>query len=309
MTVFSVTDAAFEGFRLTWEKPKTLLIWTGFFLGVNLLIPIALFATGLNTSMAALETSLGESSVDSEVVVRSFVALAPLYALLIPVGLSVQAMIAGAVFRLVLSPEESRRHPVQFGIEEFRLVFLNVIYVFLAMGALIVASFIGGIIGAIASAFFPNEVIGNIIGFIIFSTLCIFAIRMSLGQVMTFAEGKLCVFESWSKTKNIVTSMLLTYMIAITSILVVYILLMIILTVLITIFSGGDFLAFIEKIRHFLKTGVIIEPDMNSFSSFFTPGQISMLVFGSLTSAVFNAVMSAPAAVIYREIRAQDALR
>lgn len=98
-------------------------------------------------------------------------------------------------------------------------------------------------------------------------------------------------------------------MIAITSILVVYILLMIILTVLITIFSGGDFLAFIEKIRHFLKTGVIIEPDMNSFSSFFTPGQISMLVFGSLTSAVFNAVMSAPAAVIYREIRAQYALR
>ncbi len=34
-----------------------------------------------------------------------------------------------------------------------------------------------------------------------------------------------------------------------------------------------------------------------------------MILFGSLTSAVFNAVMSAPAAVIYREIRAQDALR
>jgi len=46
MTVFSATDAAFEGFRLTWEKPKTLLIWTGFFLVVNLLMPLALSASG-----------------------------------------------------------------------------------------------------------------------------------------------------------------------------------------------------------------------------------------------------------------------
>ncbi|MCA3709177.1 MAG: hypothetical protein INF02_05170 [Phenylobacterium sp.] len=48
---------------------------------------------------------------------------------------------------------------------------------------------------------------------------------------------------------------------------------------------------------------------MTSLQAFFSPGQVLMILFGSLTSAVFNAVMSAPAAVIYREIRAQDALR
>jgi hypothetical protein len=50
MTVFSATDAAFEGFRVTWEKPRTLLIWTGFFLVVNLLMPLALFGLGLGNA-------------------------------------------------------------------------------------------------------------------------------------------------------------------------------------------------------------------------------------------------------------------
>ena len=131
MTVFSATDAAFEGFRLTWEKPKTLLIWTGFFLVVNLLMPLALFGLGLNTQMAALEEVSRNPSPDPDVAIESMAALAPVYAILLPAGLVVQAMIAAAVFRLVLDPEDSRVHPVQFGAEEARLIVLALAYTLL----------------------------------------------------------------------------------------------------------------------------------------------------------------------------------
>jgi hypothetical protein len=51
-----------------------------------------------------------------------------------------------------------------------------------------------------------------------------------------------------------------------------------------------------------------MNPDMTSLQTFFSPGQVLMILFGALTSAVYNAVMSAPAAVMYREIRAQGAV-
>jgi len=51
--------------------------------------------------------------------------------------------------------------------------------------------------------------------------------------------------------------------------------------------------------------GQLTRPDMSSFGAFFSPVRVLMLVFWAFTLAVFYPVMSAPAAVIYREIRAR----
>ena len=299
MTVFSATDAAFEGFRLTWEKPRTLLIWTGFFLAVNLLMPLALFGLGLNTQMAALEEASRNPSPDPDVALESMVALAPLYAILLPVGLVVQAMIAAAVFRLVLDPEDSRVHPVQFGAEEARLIVLALAYTLLFLVAVVAATLVGGMIAGIAAAVGAGRFTGILVSFSLMAGLVYVAVRMSLGPVITFSEGRLAIFDSWAMTRNLVWPILGAYVLAVIAVVIFYLLSLLLAAALTTLLSGGDLGAL----------GRVMSPDMTSLQAFFSPGQVLMILFGSLTSAVFNAVMSAPAAVIYREIRAQDAVR
>ena len=295
MTVFSATDAAFEGFRVTWEKPRTLLIWTGFFLVVNLLMPLALFGLGLNSSLADLEAASANPSNDPSAALESFMSLAPLYGILIPVGLIVQAVIAAAVFRLVLDPEDSRRHPVQFGREEARLIALSLIYTLLFILAVVAVVLVGGIAAGLMGLTGAGPFFGVLIGFALSGLLVYVAVRMSLGPVITFSEDRLAIFDSWRLTQGLFWPMFGTYALAIIAILIFYLLSMVLVAALGAILSGGDVAA----------VGKVMAPDMSSLKAYFSPGQVLMLLFGAFMSAVYNAVMSAPAAVIYRGIRAR----
>ncbi|MFM8375715.1 MAG: hypothetical protein ACKN9P_06595 [Phenylobacterium sp.] len=297
MTVFSAVDAAFEGFRVTWEKPKTLLVWTGFFLVVNLLMPLALFGLGLNGRMAEFEAATANPSQDPTAAMESLAALAPLYAILLPAGLVVQAMIAAAVFRLVLDPEDSRRHPVQFGREEAHLIVLTLAYTLLFTLAVVVAVLVGGIVAGLAAAAGAGPFIGILTGFALMGGLVYVAVRMSLGPVITFSEGRIAVFDSWPLTRGLFWPILGAYVLAIIAVAIFYLLSLVLAAALGALLSGGDLQA----------VGRVMSPDMSSFEAFFSPGQVLMLLFSAFISAIYNAVMSAPSAVIYRQIRARGA--
>lgn len=298
MTVFSATDAAFEGFRVTWEKPKTLLIWTGFLLAVNLLMPLALFGLGLNGRLAELEAASANPSQDPTAALESFAALAPLYAILIPVGLVVQAMIAAAVFRLVLDPEDSRRHPVQFGREEARLIVLALVYTLLFLAAVVGVVVVGAAAAALAGIAGAGPLVGIALGLFLMGLLLYVSVRMSLGPVITFSEGRLAVFDSWNLTRGLFWPIFAAYFLAILAIMIFYLLAMVLVAALGAIMAGGDLEA----------VGRLMTPDMTSLAAFLTPGQVLMILIGAFINAVYNAVMSAPSAVIYREIRARRAL-
>lgn len=296
MTVFSATDAAFEGFRVTWEKPRTLLIWTAFFLVVNLLLPLAIFGLGLNDQMAALEAASSSPGRDPTAELESMAALAPVYAILLPVGLVVQAVIAAAVFRLVLDPEDSLKHPVQFGPEEVRLIVLAIAYTLLFLLTVVAAVLVGGVFAGISGAVGGGPLLGLVIAFGLMGALIYVSVRMSLGPVITFSEGRVALFDSWSLTRGLFWPILGAYALAVIAVLIFYLLSLVLAVALGALLSGGDLTA----------VAGVMRPDMTSLEAFFTPGQILMILFGAFTSAVYNAVMSAPAAVIYREIRGRS---
>jgi hypothetical protein len=85
-----------------------------------------------------------------------------------------------------------------------------------------------------------------------------------------------------------------TYALAVIAVLIFYLLSMVLVAALGALLSGGDVAA----------VGKVMTPDMSSLSAYFSPGQVLMILFSAFMSAVYNAVMSAPAAVIYRGIRA-----
>ncbi|MCA4917317.1 MAG: hypothetical protein IM671_12800 [Phenylobacterium sp.] len=304
MTVFSAVDAAFEGFRVTWEKPKTLLIWTGFFLLVDLLIALVIFGFGLTSQMAQLDAVSSGGALDAAAELELMRSLWPLYVLFIVAGLLVYSVIAGGVFRLVLDPENSRIHPLHLGMEEIRLIGLLLIHTLLLMIIVSAVVVIGGVytaimwsvIGAVGLNFLA-PILGMLSAIVMIFSILYIIIRMSLGPVISFSEKRLSIFDSWNMTKALFFPMLGSYVLAIISFLIFYILSVIIMVCIAAILVGGDLVALRES----------IDTDFTSFRTYFSPIRVLVMVFGAFTLAVFYAVMSAPSAVIYREIRARRA--
>ena len=179
--------------------------------------------------------------------------------------------------------------------QEARLIALSLIYTLLFILAVVAVVMVGGIAAGLFGLAGAGPLFGGLFGFGLSGLLVYVAVRMSLGPVITFSEDRLAIFDSWRMTQGLFWPMFGTYLLAIIAILIFYLLSMVLVAALGAILSGGDIAA----------VGKVMTPDMSSLKAYFSPGQILMILFSAFMSAIYNAVMSAPAAVIYRGIRAR----
>lgn len=291
MTAFSATDAAFEGFRITREKPKILLIWAGFYLIVSFLMPILLVTMG-GQDLMALEAAANDQNADPAAAFQNFLALAPLYAILLPIGLVVQAVLAAAVYRAILRPAETGFGYLRLGADEMRLALLTLIYFVLTLVAVIVVVVVGSVAAGLAYSVLGSPLFGVALGLFFLGLLFFVAVRLSLAPVMTFAEQKISVFESWKLTKGQFWRLVGAYVLAVASVVVVLVLAMVIFMAIAAIAAGGD-IASVSK---------IFTPDLSSVGAYFTVPMIAYTIFGAFLNAFYYAVLVAPAAVAYREL-------
>lgn len=291
MTAFSATDAAFEGFRITREKPRILLIWAGFYLIISFLMPILLVTMG-GQDLMALEAAANSPDADPAAALQNLAALAPMYAILLPAGLAVQAVLAAAVYRAILRPSESSYGYLRLGSDEMRLAVLTLIYFLLTALAVVAVVLVGGIAAGVAYSVMGSPVIGVALGLFFLGLLFFAAVRLSLAPVMTFAEERITVFESWRLTKGQFWKLVGAYALAIASVVVVLMLATVIFMAIAAIAAGGDIAA----------VATIFTPDLSSVGSYFTVPMIAYTIFGAFLNAFYYAVLVAPAAVAYREL-------
>lgn len=291
MTAFSATDAAFEGFRITREKPRILLIWAGFYLIISFLMPILLVTMG-GQDLMALEAAANSQDADPAAALENLAALAPMYAILLPAGLAVQAILAAAVYRAILRPTESSYGYLRLGSDEMRLALLTLIYFLLTALAVAAVVVVGGIAAGVAYSVMGSPLVGVALGLFFLGLLFFAAIRLSLAPVMTFAEQRISVFESWRLTKGQFWNLVGAYALAIASVVVVLMLATVIFMAIAAITAGGDIAA----------VATIFTPDLSSVASYFTVPMIAYTIFGAFLNAFYYAVLVAPAAVAYREL-------
>jgi hypothetical protein len=295
LATFSPTDAAFEGFRITREKPQALMIWAVTYLVVSLVM-----VTGLITYFGPLLTELESLSAAAENDPAQAMALmqkmAPFYAVVLPVGLIVISVWTAAVYRIILRPEDKGFGYLKLGADELRLVLLTLIYVFLAMAFSFVVIFAAGLLAAAAAV--AGGAVAGIMGVLIFlgvmAAFVFVGVRLSLAGPMTFAEQRLRVFGSWALTRGQFWRLLGAYVLSIVLALVVVLLGMVIYAATAAILVGGNLEA----------VGQVFQPDMTSVAAYFTPAMLIYVVFGAFLGAVQNAVVYAPAAVAYRQLNA-----
>jgi hypothetical protein len=213
MPSFSVTAAATAGFGVIARKPLAVIGW-GLALVVALALPALLCIAAMGPDfmvlfqMAAAQPS-GEP--DAELFNRmmrmqsGMMVLNMLYWLW---SSFVSAVLCGAVFRAVLSPEQSAWAYLRVGSRELWLTLLMLVEQVLAMIVVFVVVLLVAVLTAIAGfGGGENGVMAAIVtggaGTIVAAIVLIWlALRLSLALPMTFVDNQFRLFESWTLTKG-----------------------------------------------------------------------------------------------------------
>lgn len=308
---FSATDAALEGFRIGRERPKAMLIWAAASLVISLGSSVAMISLFGGTMTELMEMSQTQSS-DPAAAMEMMGQIGLLYLFILPVALLIFSIFTAAVYRTVLRPSDSAFGYLRLGATELRMAAVIAVLFLLSLvvtvAAVIVIALIGAMIGAAvgmggeggvgAAMIFGVLIVVLYIGMIFVSLA--FWTKFSLAGPMTFAEGRIRIFESWGATKGHFWKLFGCYILA--GVLgVVVSLLGGAISMALMLGLGGDvgsggFLAMMEA----------MQADYTSLAAFFTPAILVNLVVSAVFSALTYAIFLAPPAVAYREIVARN---
>jgi hypothetical protein len=294
---FKVTDAAYEGFRLVRREPKVIAVWALVSLALGVALSAAMAMSGFGRFMSGPQAGTMTPEVLTGFLAGEGVAI---------VGAVVIASVMGAaVYRAILRPDEAPATRLRLGGDELRLMLLSVIMglVFLALTiALMIPIILVAVAVGIGSQSHGEPgagavvgvVLGVLVGYLVLlAGLVFFAVRLSLAGVMTFAERRLRVFDSWRLTRGRFWKLLGCYLLTLLLIIPLYLVMLTVYGGVTFAFMGGDAGRTISEIAR---------PDFSSVASYFSPARTIYLVLVSGLGAVINAVTYAPAAVVYRSL-------
>lgn len=230
MAQHPVSDAAFEGFRVTREHPTAVLLWA-VLLFVSAILTGAILAASPLPGLIAMVNGAAKPGVApmpediqrvSQAMVRQMPALMGPMLEVVLIGMVVQALVQTAVNRAVLQPDAKAFGYLRFGAAELRtfIVLLAVTVLMLAIyfiGALVIAvlsTFLGALGGLVVA-----------VGFLaLVAALVIVAVRLSLAVPATFAARRLAFAESLALTRGRFWPLVGAYVIALVMVVLVLIL-------------------------------------------------------------------------------------
>lgn len=196
---FGPTDAVFDGFRITRQKP-VLLLWLGLVYAVISAITVALAYQSFVELMGFVATIQAGQEPDEALAMQLLGAYGRVIAVALPLSLVASAIIWPAIVRSVLTPEDSRFGYLRLSRDE-----LNTFVVVLALSMVWVAALVlaGAIVGLAALA---GVAFAVLTGLLVFFGLVAFAlwfgVKFSLAVPITVAEKRIAIMDSFRMTKG-----------------------------------------------------------------------------------------------------------
>lgn len=194
MNRFSASEAALEGFRLTRERPGTILAWSGIYAGGMLIIGEVMLSS-LGADALAIARKGQFSPEDAQVLATKLVHSLPAFMLVLLLAVVLISVITGGIYRLVLRPEEPGFLHLRLGPDELRLTLVNL--ALFAIGLLCL------VVGFVAIAVAQQG--GSAVGFIVAPLVALLTIwvgvRLSLTTPMAFKERHISLLAAWELTR------------------------------------------------------------------------------------------------------------
>jgi hypothetical protein len=202
----SIGSAVGAGFSLIGRRPVSVISW-GFFLYFSILILFAIGFLIVGIPVIGKLSELGQNpdpSQVSQVVLQFLIMIWPALLFVVIGGWVLGAMVQGAVYRSILTPDDRGFASLRLGRREFALMLLSLVLIPIVLIVYLVSAIIVGLVAFLASR------IQGAGGPIIIVLFCIlyalvlmwFALKFALAAPMTFAEGRVRFFGSWSLTKG-----------------------------------------------------------------------------------------------------------
>jgi hypothetical protein len=220
MARFSATGAATAGFGVIGRAPLAVLAW-GLVILVTLVGPmVALMWTlapqfiDIVKAMPDPASSSSSGAADSAMMARMMQLQGSMMGVNVVSwvgGALVKAVVAGAVFRAVLQPDQKRWAYLRLGMPELWLGLVTLVQTVLFMMAYFAVVFIGLIVGLIvflvgsAAGDAGKLVAGLLIALVVLAAIGALiwgVLRLSMAGPMSFVESKFLLFESWSFTRG-----------------------------------------------------------------------------------------------------------
>ena len=219
---FSPSEAALEGFQIIGRSPGAILIWALMTLTVWMCgLGLVLFVAGDDI---AHTVQLVLSGHPPPFYASTIVPFRLVELIGGPLSLLAQLLVWTAVLRAVRTPQLKGFGYLRFGRDEFLQLVVRII-VGLLIGSAIIAISIATVIltgiavaaSGVSGAQMEGMVGGSIALVILISVivaLCM-AVRLSLSPAITFAYGRLSLFESWNLTRGLFWPIVGAYFLAV----------------------------------------------------------------------------------------------
>jgi hypothetical protein len=313
MARFSVSGAATSGFGVIGREPVAVLTW-----GVLILLVLVLPYVGLCWAVVpdfvaifkTAASSPGTHDPDPEMMSRIMRMQSKMMLLNLVYwlgGTLVQAVVAAAVFRIVLEPDQKGFAFLRLGAQELWLALVFLVMGVLAYLVCLVAMLAVGILAGLAYVFgamaSPEAGVASCIlvavlaGLVATGAVVWAILRLSMAGPMSFSERKFLLFEAWSLTRGqawpLLGMVLLLGLIVIALEIVVYGV------------AGVGFLAFGAQLIPMFQ-GLADQPPQ-AWARALWPFAAGVAVVGSLLAGPAMALIFAPWATAYRDLRATQA--
>jgi len=294
MAKFSASDAAFSGFRLVRENPRTILVW-GLLMTVLATLYTAVSIHFFGPQMEAFSTYMATADGEPEpqAMAKAAEGLWPAMLWGVPYNLVLSGVVLSAVNRLVLRRSDHGFFHLGLGMVELRQIAVGVLIYATLMGVLLVGALLSGFLGAMGG------LAGAFLGLLSFvgaiSAMIFLAIRLSFASAATFDSGTITFFRTMALTKGCFWPLFGAYVLAMVMCVIVVLLLMTIVSAVAAIASGD-----------FSVAGRLMQADTSSLKAYFTPIGIVQSLFSGVLSVLTNLIIFAPAPTIYKELRERE---
>ena len=294
MTAFPVVDVALEGFRLTRERPVTVLAWGAVLAAAQALTTALLAASGAGEGLAAF-TRLGSApGTDPAAAAALLSSAAPGLLLSLAVGGLADTLVYAALLRAVLNPGERRAAFLRVGPDELRLLLvLGALTALAAAASMMLVGALGMLILPLAGAAgYAFSGATPLVLALAVAVLSYPAVRLSLAPATTMARARAEPFGGWPLTRGAFWPLMAASLLAAALAAVVFVTAEVLVTCLWALGSGEPLDAAARA----------LQPGVTTVAAALAPGSIAAVLAGGLVSAFALVVAAAPGAAAYRAL-------
>jgi hypothetical protein len=233
MNQFSASEAALEGFRLTRERPGTILAWSGvYFVGITIIA--LLMMASLGPDFVAMAKKGRFTPEDADAVAGMLAQSWPAFLLVLVLVVALMSVMTAGIYRLVLRPEEKGLAHLRLGADELRLTVINLVLFGVGMVCLVTGFM------ATTAAEQVGPALAVPVGALILGLTIWVGVRLSMATPMTFALRKIAIGPAWEMTRGRFWPLFGMIVLAVIFYVMIWLLINIIGIAIVTVAGGGQ---------------------------------------------------------------------